>query len=168
MRIIKKRQHHNEVTYRLGFEYADSPGSGFSFDCDKDGKVTLASDAARKNYAACLSGRVSRRTGGEYDRDNNPIPGTGTVYMAEVFSTGVQEYPHAWSTPAVGECNHCGAEVSLHGFTNECHGCNTDYNMGGQELSDRSEWGSETGEYLSDILSVDSAVDSDVLFDCND
>ena len=167
MRIIKKRQHHNEVTYRLGFEYADSPGSGFSFDCDKDGKVTLTSEAARKNYAACLAGRVQVTRGGEYDRDNNPIPGTGKVFLAEVFSKGVQTTEHNWSSPAVGECNHCGAEVGLHGFTNTCD-CGTDYNMSGQELAPRECWGEETFENVADILSVDSAVDSDVLFDCND
>ena len=167
MRIIHKRQHHNEVTYRLGFEYADSPGSGFSFDCDKDGKVTLASDAARKNYEACLSGRVSVIRGTQYDRDHNPIAGTGKVFLAEVFSKGVQTTEHNWSSPAVGECNHCGAEVGLHGFTNTCD-CGTDYNMSGQELAPRECWGEETFENVADILSVDSAVDSDVLFDCND
>lgn len=48
----------------------------------------------------------------------------------------------------------CGLSVYLHGFTNTCE-CGRDYNMSGQELAHRSQWGEETGESLSDILSVD-------------
>jgi hypothetical protein len=56
--------------------------------------------------------------------------------------------------PAVGACNRCGAHVTLSGFTNTCR-CGADYNMSGQELADRSQWGEETGESVADILSVD-------------
>jgi hypothetical protein len=167
MRIIKKRQHHTETTYRLGYQYADSPGSGFSFPCDQDGKVATLSEAGQKNYQACQAGRVQVIRGGQYDRDNNPIAGSGKVFLAEVFCTGIEEDHHSWSTPAVGECNYCSSHVSLGNFTNTCE-CGCDYNMSGAELVDRALWCEGTDEHLSDILSVDSAVDADSLFDCND
>lgn len=69
-----------------------------------------------------------------------PLKGTGQVF----------HYRH----PAIGRC-HCGAEVALSGFTNTCE-CGRDYNMSGQELAPRSQWGEETGESLADILAVDS------------
>jgi len=56
--------------------------------------------------------------------------------------------------PTRGICNRCGEEVGLHGFTNTCE-CGADYNMNGEALAPRSQWGEETGESVEDILSVD-------------
>ena len=53
-----------------------------------------------------------------------------------------------------GLCD-CGREVELGHFTCPCD-CGRDYNWAGQLLAPRSQWGYETGESLSDILSVDS------------
>lgn len=53
----------------------------------------------------------------------------------------------------VGRCI-CGEELLLYGFTNTCL-CGRDYNMEGQLLAPRSQWGEETGESVEDILSVD-------------
>jgi len=66
---------------------------------------------------------------------------------------GVKKYEHRYATPAVGLCNHCNREVTLSNFTNTCE-CGADYNMSGQELAPRSQWGEETGESLDDILSI--------------
>ena len=55
---------------------------------------------------------------------------------------------------AVGACNGCGSEVVLSGFTNTCD-CGKDYNMSGQELAPREQWGEETGESVADILMAD-------------
>ncbi len=52
--------------------------------------------------------------------------------------------------PAIGKC-HCGEEVVLDGFICECD-CGADYNMSGQRLAPREQWGEDTGEHLSDIL----------------
>lgn len=49
----------------------------------------------------------------------------------------------------------CGEEVLCDRFTNAC-ACGRDYNGSGSLLADRSQWGEETGETVSDILSVDS------------
>lgn len=53
----------------------------------------------------------------------------------------------------IGKCE-CGEEIILDCFTNTCE-CGRDYNMSGQLLAPRSQWGYETGETASDILDVD-------------
>jgi len=57
-------------------------------------------------------------------------------------------------TRPVIKCN-CGEEVLCMYFTNSCHNCNRDYNMSGQELAPRCQWGEETGESIADILAAD-------------
>lgn len=54
----------------------------------------------------------------------------------------------------VGRCL-CGREVGLLFFTNTCE-CGRDYNMSGQLLASREQWGEETGESVSDILAANS------------
>ncbi len=54
-----------------------------------------------------------------------------------------------------GTCD-CGSEVEFSRFTNTCHDCGADYNMSGERLASRDQWGEETGETASDIISVDS------------
>lgn len=51
---------------------------------------------------------------------------------------------------------HCGNEVYCGGFTNTCD-CGADYNMSGQRLAPRSQWGEETGETADDILNAEAA-----------
>jgi hypothetical protein len=57
------------------------------------------------------------------------------------------DYP---KSPAEGPCDRCGQTVYLSGFTNTCE-CGTDYNMSGQRLAPRSQWGEETGEHPTDL-----------------
>jgi hypothetical protein len=56
-------------------------------------------------------------------------------------------------TPALWKCD-CGEELELPDFTNTCE-CGADYNSAGQRLAPREQWGEETGESLSDILSIE-------------
>lgn len=136
MRIIKHREHHTTVYYQREFNWKDStPGHGFTFDCDEQGNVNESElrPAALDNYRKCLDGTHA------------------------VIDKGVRRFEHSYWGPAEGECNCCGETVVLHGFTNTCERCDTDYNMSGQQLAPRSQWGEETGESVSDILSVDSA-----------
>ena len=56
-------------------------------------------------------------------------------------------------SPAIGKCDECNQTVELSGFTNTCD-CGADYNMSGQRLAGREQWGEETGESLSDILNI--------------
>lgn len=134
MKIVKERQHHDENFYCLNFWFVDPPNScGFSFDCDENGNVTnLTNEAAKAHYAACL---------------------TGLVQGQRVLPGKIQKYTQHYSTPAIGLCEMCGRKVCLDGFTNTCQ-CGADYNMSGQRLAPRSQWGEETGESLADILSI--------------
>lgn len=110
----------------------------YAFDCDKDGKVKNLDSL---NYQKCIADSI--RAG----------KGVGTI----------EEYPNTWTDPAIGECDRCGTEVELHGFTNSCPQCETDYNQSGQMLCDRSLWCEGTDEHLSDILNIDSC-DTEELF----
>ena len=58
-------------------------------------------------------------------------------------------------SPAEG-CCECGKLVTLTSFTNTCD-CGRDYNMSGQQLAPRSQWGEETGETAGDILRAEAA-----------
>jgi len=48
------------------------------------------------------------------------------------------------------EC--CGVALICQYNTNTCSVCNTDYNMSGQKLAPREQWGEETGESPNDVL----------------
>ena len=132
MRIIRKRQRLERTRYLRVFERPD--GSGFSFDCDQDGRLFTTEPAALDNYQKCLDGRRN-------------VKDKGILRLNNVY----------WEN-AIGECVNCGKEVELRGFTNTCE-CGADYNDSGQLLAPREQWGEETGESLSDILSADWRLD---------
>jgi hypothetical protein len=101
---IKKYRHRESFSHYL--EPPELRGAGFSFECDKDGKVDVDKlpKAARENYDKCLA-----------NDHGHPI------------SKGkVEEFEHSYMNPAVGECD-CGEEVVLSGFTNTCDRCGADY-----------------------------------------
>ncbi len=172
MRIKSRRTTTYVETYSLSFTHN---GSGFGFECDKDGNVDTSklNPCALESYNQCLTGYITRKEGVQYDIDRQasqvsdtnpygetvyvPIPGTGTLHTYKV-SPEIQTYGKHIHTPAVGECNRCGADVHLYGFTNTCE-CGADYNMSGQELAPREQWGEETGESLADILAADTDTD---------
>ncbi|HEY9657279.1 MAG TPA: hypothetical protein V6C65_02360 [Allocoleopsis sp.] len=133
MKIIQKRQTVECERFAYHFEFENSPGAGFSFDCDKDGNIDLAAlqkkPAALANYQKCLDG------------------------THKVIAVGVQRNSRTYNEPAIGKCS-CGCEVVLDRFTNTCDGCNRDYNMSGQELNPRCFWGEETGEHITDIMRI--------------
>lgn len=124
MKIIKQRERKTNVRYYLSFEWSDTPGCGFNFDCDKKGNV-LTTTANNSNYQKCISG--------EYD----------------VIAEGIQKRESSYMSPAIGRCT-CGEEVILDSFTNTCDRCNKDYNMQGDLLAPRSQWGEETNEHWSE------------------
>ena len=129
MKIIQQRETHEEVEYRLFYERVECSGSGFSFPCDENGNVNLAEMTPTGSYQKCLNGEIQVKDG------------------------KIITFRHTYTEPAIGLCD-CGKEVELFGFTNTCEGCGRDYNMSGQLLASRSQWGEETGESLSDILSI--------------
>lgn len=67
-----------------------------------------------------------------------------------------------WAEPAVGICENCNADVELRGFTNTCE-CGADYNMSGERLAPREQWGWDTGESVDDILAIDRMTTDELL-----
>ena len=134
VKIISRRERRTVVSYTRGFSWdgQDDPHYGFGFDCDENGSIdeSKLNPCAIKNLKACLTGEVDGK---------------------KIVDQGVQRYETTHTEPAVGECNRCGEEVVLYGFTNTCE-CGADYNMSGQELAPRSQWGEETGETYADIV----------------
>lgn len=161
MKIKSQRTTTYTETYSLTFEYIGSNGSGCAFDCDKEGKVDLSKlhPCAILTYTEAKFGQVTRRENVQYrvgaDGEYEPIPGTGEMVTREVSKGEVITYINRQIVPAVGECDCCGRDVHLYGFTNTCE-CGADYNMSGQMLAPREQWGEETGETAADILSFDS------------
>lgn len=125
MKIIKHRERIEQTRFFWCFEWKNSPGSGFSLDCDKDGNLL---NNNHENYN---------------EKCNN----------TELINKGIKSHSWTYTEPAVGECNCCGNEVILQGFTNTCE-CGRDYNSAGQQLAPREQWGEETNESLSDILRI--------------
>lgn len=133
MRIIQSREIIEGTNYFWVFEYTEGShkGSGFQFSLTPERRIDIdsMSPAAKSNYYLCVSGANG------------------------IKDMGIVGHSHSYTAPAIGLCE-CGEEVSLDSFTNTCGECLRDYNMSGQLLADRSQWGEETGESLSDILNI--------------
>lgn len=140
LKILSNRHLVECSQYSRSFKRIDS--SGYGFDCDEDGNVYLdkLSPEAYNNYLKCIFGEDS-----------------------ELKDCGVEAYYWQYWEPSIGECV-CGCEVALIGFTNTCDNCERDYNMSGQELAPREQWGECEGDSLCDILNIDS-VSTDELFE---
>lgn len=128
MKNIKPRHRETIVSYSRDFSWRDDPNAGFSFDCDAQGTPKLT-EHSQPNWDGCV--------GGKFD----------------VIDHGLQRNEHCYTVPAEGECQ-CGRTVILDHFTNTCSSCGADYNMSGQRLAPRAQWGEETGESLGDILRI--------------
>jgi hypothetical protein len=130
MEILSHRETETHTEYRLEFS-SNIPGSshGYTFECDPSGRVdeSKLNPCALENYRRCLAGADG------------------------ITQTGIATYSHSYTRPAVGRCP-CGCEVELFRNTNTCDGCGRDFNMSGQELAPREQWGEETGEAWYECL----------------
>jgi hypothetical protein len=125
MEIIQPRGTVENTYYTIEVDRIGEPGCGFSFDCDQHGNVK---DGKRRHQISKLK-----------EKSN--------LYHYR----GVVAHKTRWTQHAIGRCA-CGEAVELSAFTNTCSQCGRDYNMSGQELAPRSQWGEETGEHWADIL----------------
>jgi hypothetical protein len=50
---------------------------------------------------------------------------------------------------------HCGADIILEGFTNQCDKCERQYNWHGMPLAPERMWGEETGEHWADVARIE-------------
>lgn len=127
-RIIKYGKWREVVERGIAFYWKDQPTAGFHFDCDEDFNPCFTSIPSQINYEHCCDGT--------YDV-------TGPFHETQTRRVWV---------PAQARCD-CGATVYLHrSLTNYCDKCDREYNASGQLLADRSQWGDDTGESVSDIL----------------
>jgi hypothetical protein len=120
MKIVTPKELLVFQNHRLNFRLGQRK---YSFVCDENGKVKprmLRTPLHVEMYLKCIA------------------EGEGEHETWEV-----RDY-----SPAIGECS-CGERVTLSSFTNTCS-CGVDYNMSGQQLACRSQWGEETGEHWSD------------------
>jgi hypothetical protein len=125
MNIIQQRSRGTGRRVSLDFESLETPGSGYSFDCNEAGTPIFKNESARVNYERVKDDPTYKKVG-----------------------VNVETWTYA--IPTLGKCD-CGREVVLEGFTCPCE-CGRDYNSSGQLLAARSQWGEETGETAADIL----------------
>lgn len=124
-KFIREREHCEEAVHYLFFQLrGHTAGTGKSFRCSAEG---VALDEHHRLIAAQC----------EHDSEH---------YAPPVVETST----HRWTVPGAIECG-CGLEVELDRFTNTCE-CGRDYNMSGELLAPREQWGEETGEHWTDCV----------------
>ena len=128
--VINPSFYELRTEYRICYDYPDRPGSGYAFPCDENGVIQSIQmqSPGLENLKRCESG------------ENGTVGPHFEKIEMRIFH------------PALLKCDYCGEVVYLDGFTNSCS-C-SDYNMSGQRLAPRSQWGEETGESVSDILRI--------------
>ncbi len=139
-KIISKRTYVEGVLVRKReFDWEGETNWGFSFDCDEHGNVDASqlAEGPRDSYNKCIANSFLNEHG-------NPAP---------IVDRGMRSWmSKGYWEPAILKCD-CGEKVALRGFTNECD-CGADYNMSGQRLASRDQWGEDTNEDLGDILRI--------------
>lgn len=133
---IRERERVVEQHYRRNFDYEGKVDWGFSFECDEKGVVDVAKlePVAQQSYADCLTGFIDGR---------------------KVVDKGVKSFTTSYVSCALMQC--CpgpNGVVHLSHFTNTCECCGADYNMSGQRIGPREQWGEETGEHWADVANI--------------
>lgn len=119
-KIIAEARTITSVEHTLFFEYRDCHGAGFGFECSPDGDVlTPVNEAARENLAHALA------------------------HPEEFFPPQVQDMTRQVRFGRTLRCD-CGGIVNCDSsWENPCSRCEREYNMSGQLLAPRSQWGIE-------------------------
>lgn len=129
-KLISRCERRDEVTHDRVFDWEGERDFGFAFPCGEDGTVLPLNPVASENYLACLTGAVDGR---------------------RVVDRGVRRSVRRVTVPAVVECDACCRHLELWADPATCE-CGAEYNLAGQRLAPREQWGEETGETASDIL----------------
>jgi len=129
MEIISKRERVEITEYTKNWTHPE--GYGFSFDCNENGVINEADmyPEGIANLRDCEAGKMEGYTGPRLQKNTRRV-----------------------TNHAVGGCE-CGRKLTLASFTNSCR-CGREYNQGGQKLAPRAQWGDDTGESVSEILSI--------------
>lgn len=62
------------------------------------------------------------------------------------------EVPEKMWQKGLVEVNCCGVWIECHGTTSSCQNCGKEFNISGQELAPREQWGEETNETSDDFF----------------
>jgi hypothetical protein len=109
-RIIKQREIKRIEEYGLFFESRTMEGAGYSFDCDKEGRLTQELTPIQQE---------------SWKEANN---------LEKYYPGVVQDHGRNFLEPAVLEC-HCGHHIALQNpHENGCEKCGRAYNLFGQEV----------------------------------
>ena len=107
MKIIKESELKTNVEYCVEWDCPWEPGSGWSFDCDKNGNVLKPNENLDKLKSGKLEG----------------------IYK------GIKKYSWTYLESAIGKCD-CGCEVELHDpLDNVCSNCGECFNSSGQNVT---------------------------------
>jgi len=121
---LTERKLIENISYMLHYDRIEMRGSGYAFDCNKDGTLRSMTKAGAANLIYCQE------------------------HPAEYHPPHVEEYVHSYWEPATAQCR-CGHVITLDGDA-PCGSCGQWHNAFGQELRPPREWGEETGERFDD------------------
>lgn len=147
--------------YTHEFGWSKEPGAGFSFDCFEDGSLP---------NSVVIHHGITREQYFEQVKNTPPSPKFGELIYKGITVWRKRRIREAAVIRCIGSVTlrrgtkiigyeECGEEISLDMvMTNTCPECGSDYNVSGQKLAPRSQWGWDTGESLSDILNSDWSI----------
>lgn len=117
---MEKIEHYSHV-----FHWADNAGAGFSFSCDKDGKINTSkmSDVGLKNLAMC----------------QNCSDGT-------IIDDGIVDYSHEYRHGRTIQCD-CGKVFEIDYDEQECEKCGQLYSLFGNKIAYRTSECYGFGDY---------------------
>ena len=135
-RIIARPEPEVVIIHEHAFDWEGETGWGFvfSFPAGETPDTRHLPGIALENYRACL---------------------TGVVHGVRVVDRGIRERKQVIHHPTLIRCD-CGEVVFAHRGawmdTHTCDRCGRLYNSSGQALRPVEEWGEETGESASDLM----------------
>lgn len=143
MTLIRKRERIEYTQTTHDFRCTHRPG-GYSFDMNEDGEPVLSNPEQITGYMRAILGPEHVPVSREFDEETGDF-----VPEPHYINQGVITKTYYYWQCAQRQCD-CGEVVHLERFTNTCQGCGADYNMSGQILAPREQWGEETGEHWSE------------------
>ena len=119
--FITTRERVTSTTFSHVYDYADTPGAGFAFDCDAQGNLESLNGTAAASLLRCQEGLLD----------------------GSIVDRGVVTYRHTYTEPASVRCD-CSTQVWLEdSLYNQCPKCGLGINGCGQRLAPIRQWSDE-------------------------
>lgn len=132
------------------FEHVGTDDSWLEFDVDEHGEPISLCGKKNFNAPAGMINYIRAILGPEWAPTIHEVEAPSEF---EVVNLGIVTTTYQRRIYRVGLCD-CGRKVHLMRGTNPCS-CGLDYNMFGELLAPREDWGEETGEHWTDIVMGD-------------